>query len=658
MIPEIGHFSLILALLTAVLLGSIPLIGAARGNAVWLGLAKPLVNVQFLLIAFAFICLAYAFATNDFSVAYVAKNSNSKLPLQFRIAAVWGGHEGSLLLWALILSMWTVAVGLFSKHIPDNMRARILGVMGLVSVGFLLFMLIASNPFERMIPAALDGSDLNPLLQDPGMIFHPPMLYMGYVGFSVAFAFSIAALLGGQLDAAWARWSRPWTTLAWVFLTIGIMLGSNWAYYELGWGGWWFWDAVENASFMPWLVGTALIHSLAVTEKRGSFKAWTVLLAICAFSLSLLGTFLVRSGVITSVHAFATDPRRGVFILAFLVVVIGGSLALYAWRAPKIGRGGQFDVVSRESFLLANNVLLAVAAMAVLLGTLYPLFVDALGYGKISVGPPYFDAVFAPLMAPALFLMGVGPIARWKESSLPELATRLRWALAISLILAIALPFALGNFTAWIGFGLFLAFWVFVTSFELIYKRLAKSTGSLMARIQANSRSWWGMVIAHLGIAVFTLGVTIVKGYESEIAVKMAPGEVAHLAGYDFTFDGVKAVQGPNFEASVGQIHVSKNGKLRTVLEPQKRIYTVSGMPMTEAGISPHFIHDLYASLGEPLGDGAWSVRIYHKPMVEWIWFGCLMMGFGGILAIADKRYRLRNRSKNDTPSNTSGAAV
>jgi cytochrome c-type biogenesis protein CcmF len=657
-IPEIGHFSLILALLVSLVLGSFPIIGAARGNTVWMGLAKPLASVQFILIAFAFLCLVYAFAYMDYSVLYVANNSNSKLPLQFRIAAVWGGHEGSLLLWALILSIWTFAVSLFSKHIPDDMRARILGVMGLVSVGFLLFMLMVSNPFERLIPAALDGRDLNPLLQDPGMIFHPPMLYMGYVGFSVAFAFSIAALLGGQLDAAWARWSRPWTILAWIFLTVGIMAGSNWAYYELGWGGWWFWDAVENASFMPWLVGTALIHSLAVTEKRGSFKAWTVLLAICAFSLSLLGTFLVRSGVLTSVHAFATDPRRGIFILAFLVVVIGGSLLLFAWRASTVGRGGKFDVVSRESFLLANNVLLAVAALSVLLGTLYPLFLDALNLGKISVGPPYFDAVFAPLMAPAIFLMGIGPIARWKEAALPELAMRLRWAFGISIATAVILPLMLGNFTPMIGFGLFLAFWIFATSAELVYQRLGKSDLPLMGRIKGNSRSWWGMVIAHLGIAVFVLGVTIVKGFESEIAVKMLPGDVAHLAGYDFTFDGVMDSHGPNYEVSRGQIHVTKNGVLRTILEPEKRLYTVTNMPMTEAGISPHIIHDLYASLGEPLEGGAWSVRIYHKPMVEWIWFGCLMMAFGGFLALVDKRYRLKKRAPSKDAKSSKEAKI
>ena len=646
MIPEIGHFSLILALLVALTLGSFPIIGAARGNKVWMGLAKPLSALQFALITFSFLCLAYAFAAKDYSVVYVANNSNSQLPLQFRIAAVWGGHEGSLLLWALILSVWTLAVSLFSKHIPDAMRARILGVMGLISMGFLLFMLMVSNPFDRLMPAALDGKDLNPLLQDPGMIFHPPMLYMGYVGFSVAFAFSIAALLGGQLDAAWARWSRPWTIMAWVFLTVGIMAGSNWAYYELGWGGWWFWDAVENASFMPWLVGTALMHSLAVTEKRGSFKAWTVLLAICAFSLSLLGTFLVRSGVLTSVHAFATDPRRGVFILAFLVVVIGGSLLLFAWRASSVGRGGKFDVVSRESFLLANNVLLAVAALSVLLGTLYPLFLDALNLGKISVGVPYFDAVFAPLMAPAVFLMALGPIARWKDASLPELALRLRWALAISAITAIALPLLLGNLTPMIGLGLFLAFWVFASTAQLVYQRMRQSEVGFIAAIGASSRSWWGMVFAHLGIAVFVLGVTVVKGFESEIAVKMHPGDVAHLAGYDFTFDGVESRNGPNYTANHGQIHVSKNGVLRTVLEPEKRLYTVTNMPMSEAGISPHLIHDLYASLGEPLDGGAWSVRIYHKPMVEWIWFGCLMMAFGGLLAMSDKRYRLTKQVK------------
>jgi len=648
-IPEIGHFALILALLVALLLSSVPIIGAASGNTVWMGLAKPAARVQFMLIALAFICLAYAFAAKDYSVAYVAANSNSKLPLQFRLAAVWGGHEGSLLLWAMILSVWTLAVSVFSKHLPDDMRARILGVMGLISVGFLLFMLLASNPFERLIPAANDGRDLNPLLQDWGMIFHPPMLYMGYVGFSVAFAFAISALLGGQLDAAWARWSRPWTLLAWIFLTLGIMAGSNWAYYELGWGGWWFWDAVENASFMPWLVGTALIHSLAVTEKRGSFKAWTVLLAICAFSLSLLGTFLVRSGVLTSVHAFATDPKRGLFILVFLVVVIGGSLALFAWRAPSVGRGGKFALISRESFLLANNVLLAVAAISVLFGTLYPLFLDALGLGKISVGPPYFDTVFVPLMTPALFLMGVGPVARWKQASLPELAIRMRWAFAVSVSTALLLPLLLGHWTPMIGLGLFLALWIFASSAQQVYQRLRpqpQTSQPLSARMLATTRSWWGMVLAHAGIAVFTLGITIVKGFESEIAVRMLPGDVAHLAGYDFRFDGVEQYQGSNYSASRGLLHVSKNGIERAVLAPEKRNYSVQNMPMTEAGISPHIIHELYASLGEPLSAGAWSVRIYYKPMVEWIWAGAIMMALGGLLALSDRRYRMKRRDQ------------
>lgn len=656
MIPEIGHFALILALLVAFVQGFFPIIGATRGNVVWMGLAKPAARAQFLLVLVAFICLVYAFATMDYSVTYVASNSNSRLPLQYRIAAVWGGHEGSLLLWAMILSVWTVAVSFFSKHLPDEMRARILGVMGLISIGFLLFMLSVSNPFERLIPAAMDGRDLNPLLQDPGMVFHPPMLYMGYVGFSVAFAFAIAALLGGQLDSAWARWSRPWTILAWVFLTVGIMAGSNWAYYELGWGGWWFWDAVENASFMPWLVGTALIHSLAVTEKRGSFKAWTVLLAICAFSLSLLGTFLVRSGVLTSVHAFATDPRRGLFILVFLVVVIGGSLLLFAWRAPSIGRGGKFDVVSRESFLLANNVLLAVAAISVLIGTLYPLFLDALGLGKISVGPPYFDTVFVPLMTPALFLMGIGPIARWKQASIPELALRLRWAFGVSATTAVILPLLLGHWTPMIGLGLFLSFWIFGASAYLIFQRLRHSEKPFIARVQSTSRSWWGMVIAHLGIAVFTLGVTMVKGFESEIAVRMQNGDVAHLAGFDFTFEGVTEIVGPNYTASRGQLRVTKNGVERTVLTSEKRLYTVQNMPLTEAGISPALINDLYVSLGEPLQDGAWSVRIYHKPMVEWIWVGCLLMAFGGMLALSDRRYRLQKQRK-DALSDTAAKA-
>src|SRR6266850_2638259 len=472
MIPEIGQFALILALLLALTQATLPLLGAARGNRSWIALAAPAGQAQFIFVAIAFCCLGYSFITNDFSVLNVATNSNSQLPLHYRLAATWGSHEGSLLLWVLMLGLWTAAVSLFSKHLPEDMLARVLSVMGIISTGFMLFMLLTSNPFIRLIPAAPDGRDLNPLLQDPAMVIHPPMLYMGYVGFSVAFAFAISALISGRLDATWARWSRPWTLVAWMFLTLGIALGSFWAYYELGWGGWWFWDPVENASFMPWLVGTALIHSLAVTEKRGGFKSWTVLLAIAAFSLSLLGTFLVRSGVLTSVHAFATDPKRGIFILCFLAVVIGGSLLLYAYRAKQVGLGSKFDLVSRESFLLTNNVLLTVAAASVLLGTLYPLFIDALGMAKLSVGPPYFNSIFVPVMVPAAFLMGVGPIARWKKASIPELAVRLRWAFAASAITAIILPFLLGQWKVLVSLGLLLALWIVTTSLLNIWERV------------------------------------------------------------------------------------------------------------------------------------------------------------------------------------------
>src|ERR1700687_2035391 len=491
MIPEIGQFALILALMLAVTQATLPLIGAARGIPQFVNVARPAGQAQFIFIAIAFSCLAYSFITNDFSVLNVATNSNSRLPLHYRLAATWGSHEGSLLLWTFMLTIWMVAVTLFSKHLPTEIVARVLSVMAVISTGFLLFMLLTSNPFDRLFPVPADGRDLNPLLQDPAMVAHPPMLYMGYVGFCVAFAFAVAALIGGRLDATWARWSRPWTTVAWMFLTCGIALGSFWAYYELGWGGWWFWDPVENASFMPWLVGTALIHSLAVTEKRGGFKSWTVLLAITAFSLSLLGTFLVRSGVLTSVHAFATDPKRGIFILAFLTLVIGGSLALYAWRAKQVGLGSKFDLLSRESLLLTNNVLLIVAAGSVLLGTLYPLFVDALNLGKLSVGPPYFNTVFVPLMAPAAFLIGVGPIARWKQAKLPELAIRLRWAFGLSLLTAALMPFAIGKWTPLVSFGLLLATWLAVTVAQNFWNRLRPSEGSgFFQKLRTTSRSY------------------------------------------------------------------------------------------------------------------------------------------------------------------------
>ncbi|MDH4051077.1 MAG: heme lyase CcmF/NrfE family subunit, partial [Rubrivivax sp.] len=529
----------------------------------------------------------------------------------------------------------------------------VIGVMGLISLGFLLFTLLTSNPFERLLPAAADGRDLNPLLQDPGMVIHPPMLYMGYVGFSVAFAFSIAALLSGRLDATWARWSRPWTTIAWVFLTLGIALGSAWAYYELGWGGWWFWDPVENASFMPWLAGTALIHSLAVTEKRGGFKMWTVLLAIVAFSLSLLGTFLVRSGVLSSVHAFATDPARGIFILSFLFVVVGGSLALFAWRGPRVGVGGAFDPVSREGALLANNVLLMVAMAAVLLGTLYPLVLDALGLGKISVGPAYFQAVFVPLMAPAMFLMGVGPIAKWKQASLPALAVQLRWAAAVSLLVALLTPYVMGSWTPLLSFGLLLAAWIATTTLNTLYLRVrGQPLATWGARLRAQTGSWYGMLLAHFGVAVFITGVSLVGGFETEQDLRMEVGSSAQAGGYDFKLVGLEELPGPNYTAVRATMTVSKDGRLVDTLHPEKRTYTVSRMPMTEVAIERGFTRDLYVSMGEPLDNGAaWTVRLYVKPFVNWIWGGCVLMALGGLLAVADRRYRLKRSAEFALPA-------
>lgn len=636
MIPELGHFALILAFLAALVLGIFPLAGAQRGNATWVALARPAAQAHFLTIAVSFGCLSWAFYANDFSVSYVAQHSNSLLPTIYRLGAVWGGHEGSLLLWVLMLSGWAIAVAVFSRQLPEMMVARVLGVLGLISVGLLAFILLTSNPFERLLPAAQDGRDLNPLLQDPGLVFHPPMLYMGYVGFAVAFAFAIAALLAGQLDAAWARWSRPWTLAAWISLTLGIALGSWWAYYELGWGGWWFWDPVENASFMPWLVGTALIHSLAVTEKRGSFKNWTVLLAIAAFSLSLLGTFLVRSGVLTSVHAFASDPRRGIFILALLATVVGSSLTLFAWRAPKVSLGGAFALISRETLLLVNNVLLVVAAGSVLLGTLYPLIIDALNLGKISVGPPYFNAVFVPIMVPLLFLIAAGPLARWKHADLKQIGMRLRIAAVIALAAGIGLPFLAGAWTPLIAIGLLAAVWIAASTVLQIADRL--KTGSA-------SPSFWGMHIAHLGIAVFVVGVTMVSGYQEEKDVRMAPGDTVSIGKYGFTFIGIRETQGPNYSSAMGDVDLSVDGRVVTRLNPEKRTYTTSAMPMTEAAIDAGLTRDVYVSLGEPLPDGAWAVRVYYKPFVDWIWFGCLIMALGGFVAAADRRYRLRART-------------
>jgi cytochrome c-type biogenesis protein CcmF len=638
MIPELGHFALMLAAVVAVMQGVLPIAGtlvrSPQMQVTLQSLARPTAALQFALVAFAFGALATSFLSNDFSVLYVAQHSNSLLPKPYQFAAVWGGHEGSLLLWVLLLALWSVAVAVFSRSLPLDMVARVIGVLGLISVGFLLFILITSSPFERLLPAALDGKDLNPLLQDPGLVIHPPMLYMGYVGMAVAFAFAVSALMSGRLDAAWARWSRPWTVVAWTFLTFGIGLGSWWAYYELGWGGWWFWDPVENASLMPWLVATALIHSLMVTEKRGSFKAWTVLLAIAAFSLSLLGTFLVRSGVLTSVHAFASDPKRGVFILVFLAVVVGASLTLFAWRAPRVALGGRMELVSRESFLLANSVLLVVATAAVLLGTIYPLIIDALNMGKLSVGPPYFNAVFAPLLVPTVFLMVPGSVARWRDANVREIAHKLRWTFAGALVLAVLLPFVLGGWSMGAAFGLFLGCWVALGTAQQVIQRLGKP-----GRI---GTSFWGQHTAHLGMAVLVIGITGVKCYEVERDVRMQIGDVVTIAPYTFRLNSLDEVRGPNYKAVRADVQVLRDDKVIEILQPEKRRYFSSAMAMTEAGIDSGFMRDLYVSLGEPLDDARteWSMRVYYKPFVPWLWGGVLLMVLGGVLAALDRRYR------------------
>ena len=633
MIPEIGHFALILALGVSIIQGVLPLIGAQQGRREWLVLARPATQISFVLLAISFAILAWCFYANDFSVLYVAEHSNSQLPTVYRLGAVWGGHEGSLLLWIFLLTGWAFAVAQLSKTLDEFMVARVLGVLGLVATGLLLFVLATSNPFERLLPAAQDGRSLNPLLQDPGLVFHPPMLYMGYVGFSVAFAFAIASLLSGKLDAAWARWSRPWTTTAWIFLTLGIALGSWWAYYELGWGGWWFWDPVENASFMPWLIGTALLHSLAVTEKRGGFKNWTVLLAIIAFSMSLLGTFLVRSGVLTSVHAFATDPRRGIFILILLSLVVGSSLFLYALRAPKSTLGGAFSLMSRETLMLLGNVFLVVAAGSVLLGTLYPLLIDALNLGKISVGPPYFNAVFVPIMVPALFLLAIGPWANWKSTNLNALLKRLWLAAVVAVVAAILIPRMMGEFTILTALGFLLSFWIIASGVLQIIRQF---------KAGKPTRSFIGMQLGHIGIAVFVIGVTMVGAYQEEKDVRMAPGDTVSVGGYQIRLVEVRPAQGPNYQATRGTFELGRHGKTEEVLYPEKRNYDSSTMPMTEAAIDAGLTRDIYVSLGEPLEGNAWAVRVYYKPFVDWIWGGCLLMALGGLFAVMDKRYRLR----------------
>jgi cytochrome c-type biogenesis protein CcmF len=650
MIPEIGTFALILALLLAVIQSVLPLWGAQRGNLTWMAVARPAAFGQFTFVLIAYLCLVYAFLTNDFTVINVARNSYSNLPVFYQWTATWGSHEGSLLFWSLILAVWTIAVAVFSRTLPEEMVARVLGVLGLVSVGFLSMMLITSSPFLRQFPGPAEGSDLNPLLQDWGMIIHPPMLYMGYVGFAVAFAFAVAALLSGRLDAAWARWSRPWATVAWAFLTLGVALGSWWAYRELGWGGWWFWDPVENASLMPWLAGTALIHSLAVAEKRGAFKAWTVLLALMTFSISLLGTFLVRSGVLSSVHAFAVDPQRGAYILGFMLVVVGGSLALFAWRSPRMVAGGAFTWFSRESMLLANNVVMVASVAAVLLGTLYPLFIDALGMGKLSVGPPYFNAVFVPLITPALFLMGVGPLMRWKGDSVPDVLQRLKWALAVAMATGLLLPLTLDGYKPWAVLGLGLSTWIALTVL-IAFRERVKTANQLLSL----PRAFWGMHLAHLGLAIGVAGITMVVNYEQELDVRMNVGEQAQMAGYTLTFKGIENYSGPNYEATRGTVIVSKDGEDRFTLYPAKRVYNRSGSVMTEASVRPSLFSDLYVSLGEPLNNEltSWAVRLYYKPFINWLWLGALFMVVGGFLAASDRRYRIGVKARAPLASGT-----
>ncbi len=661
MIPELGQFALILALVISITQAGLPLVGSMTGNRTWMSMARPLAWGQFTLLAISFLCLMQAFLTDDFSVTYVATNSNSLMPTIYKFSAIWGAHEGSLLLWVLMLAGWGAAVASLSRNLPLPMIARVLSVQGMIAIGFLLFTVLTSNPFDRIFPAPLEGRDLNPLLQDFGLAIHPPMLYMGYVGFSVAFSFAIAALIGGKLDSAWARWSRPWTTGAWVFLTIGIALGSWWAYYELGWGGWWFWDPVENASFMPWLVGTALIHSLAVTEKRAAFKTWTVLLAISAFSLSLLGTFLVRSGVLTSVHAFATDPARGSFILIFLCIVIGGSLALYAWRAPSISGGGRFDLVSRESFLLVNNLLFTALAVLVLFGTLAPLIYEAAGWGKISVGFPWFNKMFIALSPFLVLAVGIGPLTHWKHDE-PKRLLRALWlamALGILVFLAASLPiFSEGNMA--VGFGLGMAAWLLGSHLVSLFQRLRHRGGlkGLGADLAGNSRSYYGMWLAHMGLAVFIVGVTMVSIYGTETDVRMSPGAVHEDSGYRFQFNGVTAVPGPNYNAFRGDFVVYRDEREVARLYPEKRSYFSGGMPMTEAAIDAGLLRDIYISLGEPVGNqGDWALRVYYKPYVRWIWLGCIFMSLGGTLALTDRRYRSARRATVASSPNAAAAA-
>ncbi|KJF96479.1 cytochrome C biogenesis protein CcmF [Photobacterium angustum] len=655
MIPEIGHFALITALALSVLASIYPLYGAVVGNQAMMRMARPLAYGVFAFLSLSFVILCWSFYNNDFTVAYVASNSTSLLPWYYRITAVWGAHEGSLLLWVLIQAGWAAAVARFSRDMPLESVSRVLSVMGMIAVGFLLFIIITSNPFLRTLPVfPVEGRDLNPLLQDPGLIIHPPMLYMGYVGFSVAFSFAIASLMTGRLDTAWARWSRPWTIAAWSFLTVGIALGSWWAYYELGWGGWWFWDPVENASFMPWLAGTALMHSLSVTEKRGTFKAWTVLLAISAFSLSLLGTFLVRSGVLVSVHAFASDPARGMFILGFLVVVIGGSLLLYALRGGQIRSRGNYSLFSRENLLLANNILLVAGLMVVLIGTLLPLVHKQIGLGSVSIGVPFFNMLFTWLMIPFAFIMGIGPLVRWKRDNFKHV----RKPMIISALITIPFSYLVIYFTASVVeplavLGMMMAVWIIVMhGFELFERATHRHT--FVDGLGKLGRSHWAMVLGHIGLAISIIGITLVSNYDIERDLRLSPGQSVNVKGYDFHFAGLRDADGPNYDGYIADFNISRRGINVTTLHAEKRFYSVAGSMMTEAAIDSGITRDLYVAMGEKLGDGAWAVRIYYKPFVNWMWAGALLMALGGALAISDKRYRFR---KPATVSNKSSEA-
>jgi len=653
MIPELGLFSLILALCTAIVLSTVPLLGSFIDRRSWMSVARPAALMQFFFVALSYACLTWTFISNDFSVAYTANTSNSGLPLMYKISGVWGGHEGSILFWVFILSMWVGAVAFFSSRLPAVLLARVLAILGLISIGFILFVLLTSNPFERLFPVPADGASLNPLLQDPGMAFHPPMLYMGYVGFAVAFAFAIAALIEGKLDAATLRWMRPWTNVAWIFLTVGIALGSYWAYYELGWGGWWFWDPVENASFMPWLVGTALIHSLAASEKRGVFKAWTVLLAVLAFSLSLLGTFLVRSGVLTSVHAFATDPERGKFILFFLGIVVGGSLLLFALRAHNLKSSAAYEIVSRESALLLNNVLLVVACAMVLFGTLYPLFLDALGMGKISVGAQYFNLMFVPLMLPVALVVGVGSMLNWKRDKLEGRRNALILLFTASVAGAVILGTQLYEFKPTAVAAIALAIWVVFSSVFGLFYRLRNKRNRLNA-VMHTPAAFWGMTIAHIGVAVFTVGVALTSIYGNEETVRMSPGETHDVSNYTIGFESIEEVRGPNYVAMQGKFEISKNDKVVSTVISEKRIYDIRRDLMTEAGIDAGVTRDIFIALGETLEGDAWAVRLQLKPYIRWIWVGTLIMAFGGFLAAIDGRYRIKKRRRESATESVS----